>query len=407
VYTTTREHAIWHRVHHRVFNALYNRSLLYNTCWEDPELDRVALELDGDDEVLVITSAGCNALDYALDAPRAIHAVDANPRQTALLELKLAGIQALDHDDFFQIFGRGRHLEMRALYRYELRPRLSEASQHIWDKNWTWFTHSRGQRSFYYHGLSGKLARGLTLFLRSRKKLWQAIEEMMTCGDLEQQRALYEAEIHPRLINKPLRWTLNRQFTMSMLGVPYPQREAVKREHEDGVAGFVRSCLQYVCTQLRFDQNYFWTLYLRGHYTPRCCPNYLTDRGFHALKSGLVDRVHPYTTTVTDFLQDQDNGADPSRLILLDHMDWMGHSFPEALQLEWDAIAERARPGSRILFRSGATDPAFLDSTRLNGPGGGKSLRDALVYHPEMAQDLHRRDRVHTYASFFIADLPS
>jgi len=34
--------------------------------------------------MLVITSAGCNVLDYALLAPKRIHAVDANPRQTAL-----------------------------------------------------------------------------------------------------------------------------------------------------------------------------------------------------------------------------------------------------------------------------------------------------------------------------------
>ena len=43
----------------------------------------------------MITSAGRNALDYALLAPRRIHAVDASPRQTALLELKLARERAM------------------------------------------------------------------------------------------------------------------------------------------------------------------------------------------------------------------------------------------------------------------------------------------------------------------------
>jgi S-adenosylmethionine-diacylglycerol 3-amino-3-carboxypropyl transferase len=42
------------------------------------------------DKLLVITSAGCNFLDYALTGPRRILAVDANPRQNALLELKFA-----------------------------------------------------------------------------------------------------------------------------------------------------------------------------------------------------------------------------------------------------------------------------------------------------------------------------
>ena len=93
----------------RLFRTLYSRSLVYNTCWEDPAVDRRALGLTREDVVLVITSAGCNALDYALLAPRRIHAVDANPRQTALLELKLAGVRALDFDDFFRLFGEGFH----------------------------------------------------------------------------------------------------------------------------------------------------------------------------------------------------------------------------------------------------------------------------------------------------------
>ena len=89
----------------KVFDAIYSRSLVYNTCWEDPAVDRQALQLTSNDTILVITSAGCNTLDYALQAPRRIHAVDANPRQTALLELKIAGIRGLDFEDFFLLFG--------------------------------------------------------------------------------------------------------------------------------------------------------------------------------------------------------------------------------------------------------------------------------------------------------------
>ena len=50
----------------RVFDAVHRNNLVYNTCWEDPRLDREALRLGPDDDVLVITSAGCNALDYEI-----------------------------------------------------------------------------------------------------------------------------------------------------------------------------------------------------------------------------------------------------------------------------------------------------------------------------------------------------
>ena len=61
LHTTTRE-----RLNTRIFKAVHRRNLIYNTCWEDPALDREALGLGPADRVMVITSAGCNALDYLL-----------------------------------------------------------------------------------------------------------------------------------------------------------------------------------------------------------------------------------------------------------------------------------------------------------------------------------------------------
>ena len=58
--------AVRERLHTRVFHAVHRNNLLYNTCWEDPALDRIALKLTSTDRLLVITSAGCNALDYLL-----------------------------------------------------------------------------------------------------------------------------------------------------------------------------------------------------------------------------------------------------------------------------------------------------------------------------------------------------
>src|SRR6188472_2429474 len=81
----------------RVFKFVHRNNLVYNTCWEDPRLDRVALELKPSDRLLVITSAGCNALDYALAGAGRVYAIDMNPRQNALLELKRAAIKRLDY----------------------------------------------------------------------------------------------------------------------------------------------------------------------------------------------------------------------------------------------------------------------------------------------------------------------
>lgn len=163
------------RLDQKVFDAIYGRSLVYNTCWEDPAVDRQALAIAPDDVMVVITSAGCNVLDYALCGPARIHAVDANPRQTALLELKLAGIRHLAHRDFFAIFGDGRHPRFEEIYHDTLRADLSPFAQHWWDRRTHWFMHS-GDGSFYFHGLSGLVARGFRAYLAMRPDARRAVE---------------------------------------------------------------------------------------------------------------------------------------------------------------------------------------------------------------------------------------
>jgi len=383
-----------------VFNALYARSLVYNTCWEDPAVDRRALKLGPDDHVLVIASAGCNALDYALDSPRRIHAVDANPRQTALLDLKLAAIRHLEFDDFFAVFGDGYHPRFADLYHARLRADLGDFSRHWWDRRQHWFTSRLG--SFYYHGLAGWVARGFRAYFRLRPELWRHVQDLFAAGDLDSQRRIYDRHIAPALWTPMMNWALSRQFTLSLLGVPHPQRRLIQAQHADGVAGFIREAIEYVFRELPVADNYFWRVYVFGRYTPACCPEYLKPDNFRRLKAGLADRVSPRTRTVTEFLREHETPL--SRFVLLDHMDWMSSYHPGALVEEWNAILERARAGARILLRSAHADPAFLDWVRVRSDRA--PLKEVLRFDGDLAARLHVDDRVHTYAGFKIADVP-
>jgi S-adenosylmethionine-diacylglycerol 3-amino-3-carboxypropyl transferase len=393
------------RLHQRFFNALYSRSLLYNTCWEDPAIDRLALRLSPDDTLMMITSAGCNALDYAILGPKRIHAVDANPRQTALLELKQAGIRRLDFDDFFSLFGAGNHPAIGDLYRQHLRQDLSSFSRQYWDARLHWFSGRGWRNSFYFHGLSGLVAQLVRQLMVFRPRLRHAIKELLEVTDLESQQHIYDTRIEPKLWGKAMNWVISRRSTMSLLGVPYPQAHAVENSHDGGIAGFIRSCIRAVMRDLPMWTNYFWAVYLRGHYTRDCCPEYLKEDNFRALKAGLVDRITPHTCTVTAYLTSIDEKI--SRFVLLDHMDWMAHYHPAALNAEWQALVARAAPQARILFRSASDEPTFLDQVRLMDNIGAPNIRltDRLQFDRPLAEALHQRDRVHTYASFHIADL--
>jgi len=388
------------RLDQRVFDAIYSRSLVYNTCWEDPAVDRLALRLRPQDRMLVIASAGCNVLDYALLAPACIHAVDANPRQTALLELKLAAIRHLEFEDFFSLFGEGRHPRFRFLYRAALRDRLPPFARDYWDRHGHWFWGADPGDSFYYHGLSGIVARGFRAYLRLRPELRAGVGMLLEARSLEDQRQVYDRQVRPQLWGRTMSWALSRQLTMSMLGVPHPQRKEVERQHEHGTAGFVREAVDYVFRRLPLWTNYFWTLYLRGRYGAECCPEYLRPENFAALKRGLAERIEVHTCTVTEFLQATRERI--SRFVLLDHMDWMSSYYPQALAEEWDAICARATHDARVIFRSAHRAPRYLDGLRL---ADGCALRERLEFDHGLSAALQPHDRVHTYAGFHIADV--
>jgi S-adenosylmethionine-diacylglycerol 3-amino-3-carboxypropyl transferase len=387
------------RIDQKVFDAIYSRALVYNTCWEDPAVDRLALNLGPSDTLLVITSAGCNVLDYALTGPCRIHAVDANPRQNALMELKIAGIRALDHKDFFSTFGHGYHPWFKDIYHDALRECLSPFARGFWDRRIDWFGNPGG--SFYFHGLAGGVARLFRGYLRLRPRLARGIHDLFEARSLEDQRRIYDNLIQPAIWSRTVEWTLSRQLTMSMLGVPHPQRKEVIRQHHQGVAGFVRESVDYVFRQLPAWTNYFWMVYVHGRYTQDCCPEYLKPDNFRQLKDGLVDRIQVHTSTVTDFLRDTDEAM--TRYVLLDHMDWMSSYYPEALAEEWRFILRRAAPGARVIFRSARKSPGYLSALEL-GDGQG-CLHEHLDFQSGLATELQRADRVHTYAGFHVADL--
>jgi S-adenosylmethionine-diacylglycerol 3-amino-3-carboxypropyl transferase len=386
------------RLDHAIFGALYSRSLVYNTCWEDPAVDRQALQLRPEDTLLVITSAGCNVLDYALAGVERIDAVDANPRQTALLELKLAGIRGLEFEDFFALFGRGFHARAEKLYRDAMRARLSEFARGFWDKRIDWFASPAG--SFYYHGLAGVVARAFRAYLHLRPALAGGVHALFESRDAAEQRFLYDSRVQPLMWSKAMNWALSRQLTMSLLGVPYPQRREVQAQHAGGVGGFIREAIEYVFRELPARTNYFWHVYVRGHYTAECCPEYLKPDNFFALRDGRADCVRPHTCTITEFLRD--HAAPISRFVLLDHMDWMASYYPEALVEEWQWILARATPGARLIFRSAHVRPRYLETLRVGD--ARRNLRQLLAFNDGLAQALHAQDRVHTYAGFHIAD---
>jgi S-adenosylmethionine-diacylglycerol 3-amino-3-carboxypropyl transferase len=342
-------------------------------------------------------------LDYVLMAPRRVYAVDMNPRQNALLELKLAGLKRLDHGTFFALFGRGRLSDARDVYHDSLRTLLSNSARAYWDRHIDFFAGVGWRRSFYFRGTAGTFARLINVYIDSISKTRDEIMELLNAPTVEKQREIYERRLKDVFWKPMLRWAVRRDATLSLLGVPAPQRRQVDDDFPGGIGAFIENSIETVFTRLPLADNYFWRVYLTGEYTPECCPEYLKPENFARLQNGLADRVSVATTSVLRFLQRHE--APVSRFVLLDHMDWLSADGHDILRDEWQAILNRATPDARILWRSGGLRTDFVDALSVSAGNHTGRLGEMLNYRRELADRLHALDRVHTYGSFHIADL--
>ncbi|MFC5455394.1 DUF3419 family protein [Prosthecobacter fluviatilis] len=374
-----------------VFRHVHNSNLIYNTAWEDPRLDRQLMQLNSDSRVVMITSAGCNALDYLLDNPAAIHAVDMNYRQNALLEFKQALIRRGDFEELFEMFGFGSHADYARVYA-RVRSTLSDPARKFWDKRIGFFNPTSLKKSFYFHGTSGIAAyvMGNALF-----KLRPNVKNFATClldaRSLEEQRSAYE--LFEREIWGPFsNWLLRQPTLMTLLGVPRPQIKLIQDSYPGGLTDYVKDKLRHVFTELPIADNYFWRVYMTGSYTLGCCPNYLKQENLPTLQQ-RVDRLKSYTTTLSGFLREYPGKY--THFVLLDHQDWLAAHDTAALLDEWELILANSAPGAKVLMRSAGVNLDFVP----------ESVRARLRFFPERTEVLHQLDRVGTYGSLHFAEV--
>ena len=302
----------------------FNNEYIYAFNWEDPKVDRQILNINKDDVILTITSAGDNILDYLLENPKRVHAVDLNPNQNHLLELKVAAFTALSYTDVWQLFGQGRHPNFRELLITKLSPHLSSQAFQFWLNRANTFSSRYG----LYETGGSRHAIQLVRRLFGICGLSSKIRTMCNVETLNEQR-----EIWPCIRDVLLSWPLHKAvvstewWAWKAAGVPPSQRKmlvddfaertgrvADKKLSGEAVWQYIVDTLDPVAekTQLSID-NYFYNLCLQGKYSKKCHPRYLGPKQHHKLSRAdafdglrihtdelmeVVSRITPSTLTI-------------------------------------------------------------------------------------------------------------
>lgn len=387
------------RVYFDEINPQYHQfrnQYIYGFTWEDPREDHNILKFSSNDTVLAITSAGDNILDYAAlpDPPRKIHAVDLNPCQNHLLELKLASFKSLGQEQVWKIFGDGRINNFRDILLSKLSANMSSNAFQFWVDNGDTAFNPAG-KGLYDTGSTRwalRLAKAVFTIFGANKH----IDELCTCTTIKQQARVWKEKVRPTLLNPMVATILigNPIFLWKALGVPANQAEMMG----PSVFKYVVDTLDPVINRtLISTDNYFYYLCLKGHYARNNCPTYLTEKGFNNLttvrKDGTapIDNIRLHTDTLNDVFARLSKKS-ITIAIIMDHMDWFNPDGEDARK-EIEAVKECLVAGGRVMLRSAAQYPWYIKTFE----SCGFTCKPAAIRHSgELI------DRINMYSSTWV-----
>ncbi|KAL4880441.1 hypothetical protein BJY04DRAFT_228542 [Aspergillus karnatakaensis] len=382
--------AFYQNHHYRIFyndllpkHTQFQNEYIYAFNWEDPRVDHRLLNIKRDDVILAITSAGDNILDYLQKSPRRVHAVDLNPNQNHLLELKVASFSALGHRDVWKIFGEGKHPDFRNLLISRLSPHLSSQAFQYWLEHTHVFTSSSG-RGLYETGGS-RHAIKMCRYLFKVFGLEGQVKKLCEAQTLAEQRKIWP-QIRRVLLSKPLNWAIvsTEWFAWKAAGVPRNQRNMIVDDYfkRNGLTQEMKSAKdisgksiwEYVVDTLDpvvqetmvSNDNYFYFLCLQGQFSRKCSPAYLTPQAHVKLSSpGAFDGLRIHTDEINEVI----GRITPRSLtiaVVMDSMDWFdtdgaaaaaqARKFNHALKME-----------GRVLLRSASIEPWYIKHFEENG----------------------------------------
>jgi len=274
-------------------------TIRYAQCWEDPETLRKALDVTTEDDVVSIASGGDNTFALLLDNPRSVTAVDANPLQIFLVELKLRAIQHLDYDDFAGFVG-ARPCGVRTQLYQRLRQTLSPEAGQYWDE------HPGIIRRGIIH--CGKFERYFAVFRQIVMPLVHrssAIFRLLSADSLEEQQRFHDHVWN----NRRWRWLFQVFFGKLLLGRLGRDPSLFRYVKDGNIGDILLDRVRRGLTQVPIRDNYFVEYILTGRYwNLEIAHPYLRAANFQVLKE-RIDRIQIVCSSLEDHLKTLRPGA--------------------------------------------------------------------------------------------------
>jgi len=297
----------------------------YSSCNEDSLSELRTLNITKKDRILCITGSGARPLDLLIEEPSEIISIDFNPCQNFLLELKMAGIQHLDYDQFIEFLGIRSSQQRLHFYKF-IAQSLSRKARDFWD------AHSNLiEKGVIYQGRWERYFRRLSwLVSLVRPKL---LDELFNCHTLQEQAFAWKKwdnhvwQVFLKCISSRMIW----KYFFGDPGFYYyvPVEFSIYQYLKERFSGAAHTIF--------FRKSPFATLLFKGKFTEEELPLHLQERHYLTLRRGLP-RIKVVTQSLLDFLEHSEkNSFDKFSL-----SDFSSYTSNKEYERIWDGIIKTA-----------------------------------------------------------------
>lgn len=261
----------------------------YALVWEDSRTLHEALAIGPADHVLVVTSAGCNVLNALLRNPRAVTAIDLNPAQNNLLQLKCHLIRHHEPAVLRALMGFDGPAAVARAWQ-AVAPTLPPELRRYWQPFFA--GHPAGILT------AGRLERYLTAFLPTLAPAMQAkVRQLLQFDSVAEQYAFFRTELDGTAFQAQF-VTYFDEANLSKGRDPALFRYAT----ESGGAAFYARLREMLRTKLARNNFFFRFFFFGPEHLPEALLPPCYQRQHHAPLRQQLDKLTIVTGEATQYL---------------------------------------------------------------------------------------------------------
>ncbi|MBR3613944.1 MAG: DUF3419 family protein [Clostridia bacterium] len=348
----------------------------YAQVWEDAEILIEGLNINENDNILSIASAGENAISMLIKNPKKVYAIDLNSNQIACSEFKIICYKYLNYEECMEAIGVFESDKRLMLYE-KIENKLSENTRRYFNEN----------KEIIKEGIihTGKFEKYFQLF---GKKVLPMIHSKKIRQELLEKKTKEERyEFYNKKWNN-IRWNMLFRifFSRTVMG-RLGRDKAFFRYVNVNVAEHILERTKYAITELDTSENSYLHYIINGKYE-NILPIAYRKENFETIKQN-IDKIELLSESIETFI-DREDVDYISKYNLSDIFEYMSD---EQMHEIVNKMFEKSSSGARIAYWNMLADKR------------ASKYFENLEYKEKLSEELLNKDKAFFYSKFIVEEI--